>query len=316
MAHIVVAGKLHPAGLNLLARQSQHSYKYIDANAPEAYIPHVHAAEALVIRTQPLSAATIALASKLQIVSRHGVGYDTVDTKALWQSGAQLCIVGDVNSRSVAEHTMLLLLAAARRVRAHWQGRGQLNWDCRNSFAAGELYAKTLLIIGYGRIGRQLAQMASAFGMEIIIYDPFAPADPASFFDFADNLPSALGRADALSIHVPYSGASVITAAELALLKPGAIVVNTARGGLIDEQALLAALQSGQVAAAALDVLEQEPPSADNPLLALDNVLITPHMAGLTAECAERMALACVQNVLDFFDGKLDPKLIVQPPCA
>jgi D-3-phosphoglycerate dehydrogenase len=172
---------------------------------------------------------------------------------------------------------------------------------------------KTLLIIGYGRIGRHLATMASAFGMKIVAYDPYLAAKgwPDGQVACADDLSVALAVADFVSVHIPKADKPIIGAAELAGMMRGAIIVNTARGGIVDEAALADALRSGQIAAAALDVFDAEPPSADHPLLAFDQVILTPHTAGLTAEAAERMAVSSVQNVLNFFAGKLDPALVV-----
>ena len=313
MPHVLIAGKIHPAGVGLIKQAPGFTHRYVTAPDVKAYIEHIAEADAIILRTQPLSAATIAQAPKLRLVSRHGVGYDAVDTAALAARAIQLCIVGDVNSSSVAEHTLLLLLAAARRLREALQTPAADNWQWRNRFSAGELQGKNLLILGYGRIGRRVAQLAAAFGMRVLIHDPYVSSVESPEFELAPDLRAALPRADALSVHVPApaGGGALLGAAELNLMRAGAIVVNSARGGLIDEAALAAALQSGHIAAAGLDVLADEPPHPDNPLLGLENVVITPHSAGLTAECAQRMACAAAQNVLDFFAGKLDPKLLV-----
>ena len=313
MPHVLIAGKIHPAGVGLIKQAPGFTHRYVTAPDVKAYIEHIAEADAIILRTQPLSAATIAQAPKLRLVSRHGVGYDAVDTAALAARAIQLCIVGDVNSSSVAEHTLLLLLAAARRLRAALQTPAADNWQWRNRFSAGELQGKNLLIIGYGRIGRRVAQLAAAFGMRVLIHDPYVSSVDSPEFELVPDLRAALPRADALSVHVPApaGGGALLGAAELNLMRAGAIVVNSARGGLIDEAALATALQSGHIAAAGLDVLADEPPHPDNPLLGLENVVITPHSAGLTAECAKRMACAAAQNVLDFFAGKLDHRLIV-----
>lgn len=149
--------------------------------------------------------------------------------------------------------------------------------------------------------------------METWAHDPLIPADawPDAGVTRAPDLRAALGQVDIVSLHVPRTGQPVLGAAELALMKPGAVVVNTARGGLIDEAALARALAEGRLGAAGLEVFEAEPPAADHPLFGLDQVILTPHNAALTAECAERMAIASVQNVIDFFQGRLDPMLIV-----
>ena len=311
MPHLLIAGFLHESGFQLL-ESVPITFDYVKEISEASYAPLIAKADALVIRTQPLSAATIAMGAQLQIVSRHGVGFDAVDVAALNARRIPLCIVGDVNSVSVAEQAMLLILAATKRmVRAH-EAVTQGTWEWRNRLEAGEVSGKALLILGYGRAGRHLARMAAGFGMQVAAYDPPLAAIgwPEGVGCFED-LRAGLGWADAVSVHMPKVDRPVIGAAELAAMKPSAVLVNTARGGLVDEVALLVALQSGALAAAGLDVFTEEPPRTDNPLFALDQVVTSPHIAGLTRESAERMAVASVQNVLDFFAGRLDPALIV-----
>ncbi|MBB6469127.1 D-3-phosphoglycerate dehydrogenase [Aminobacter lissarensis] len=313
MPHVLVAGKLHPSGIALLDATPGVTYDYVEEISEPSYAPHIGKADGLVIRTQPLSAPTIADAGRLKIVSRHGVGYDAVDMTSLNARGIALAVVGDVNSVSVAEHAMMLLLAAAKRaIRADRAVRDG-GWGWRNRLEPVELFGKNLLIIGYGRIGRHLAHRASGFSMTIRAHDPFleklgwpdGPVTPAS------DLKAALAWADAVSIHVPKGDQPIIGAEELDVMKPSAIIVNTARGGAVDEAALGRALSEGRIAAAGLDVFGDEPPKPDDPLLNFDQVALSPHNAALTVECGERMAVSSVQNVLDFFDKRIDPTLVV-----
>jgi D-3-phosphoglycerate dehydrogenase len=312
MPHILIAGKIHASGLALLAEAPGVTHTHIETIDEPSYLPHLPRADALVIRTQPLTAAGLATAPKLRIVSRHGVGYDAVDVAALNARGIPLCIVGDVNSVSVAEHAMMLILACAKQAIRSDRSVRQGPWNWRNRLEPVELAGRTLLIVGYGRIGRHLARMAAGFGMRVTAHDPFIPeaAWPAGAERVAD-LDAGLRAADVISLHLPKTRGALLNAPRIATLKPGAILVNTARGGLIDEAALAAALISGQVAAAGVDVFDAEPPDAANPLFALDNAILTPHTAGLSRESAERMAVMSVQNVLDHFAGRLDPALIV-----
>lgn len=313
MPHILIAGKLHPAGLALLDATAGVTYTHVEEISEASYQDHLEQADGMVIRTQPMTAASVAKAARVQIVSRHGVGYDAVDVAALNARGIPLCIVGDVNSVSVAEHAMMQILACAKQlIRSDRAVRGG-PWGWRNKLEQGEISGKTLLIIGFGRIGRHLATMASAFGMKILAHDPYLAAKgwPDGNVACAGDLTAALGKADFVSVHIPKADKPIIGVAEIASMKRGAIIVNTARGGIVDEAALCDALRSGQIAAAALDVFDAEPPQADHPLLAFDQVILTPHTAGLTAEAAERMAVSSVQNVLDFFAGRLDPALVV-----
>ena len=313
MPHLLIAGKLHPAGLAVLKAAGGVTYDYVEEVSEHSYAPMIGKADALVIRTQPLSAETLAKAERLKLVSRHGVGYDAVDLAALNARRIPLCIVGDVNSVSVAEHAMMLILAATKYLLRGDRAVRSGGWEWRNSLEVGEVSGRHLLILGFGRIGRHLAQMALAFGMEVRAYDPFlerhgwpeGPVLPAA------SLEEGLAWANVISVNIPKASRPVLGAAELAKVRPGAILINTARGGIVDEAALRVALEEGRIAAAGLDVFDTEPPSPDHPLLAFDQVLLSPHVAGLTRPAAERMAIASVQNVLDFFSSRIDPDLIV-----
>lgn len=314
MAHILVAGRLHQAGIELLESASGMTFKLIDEISVESYAPHLGGADALLLRTQPLTASLVANAPRLRIVSRHGVGYDAVDVKALSARNIPLAIVGDVNSRAVAEHTLMLMLSAARHTAAHDRAARSGNWNIRNAFETTELDGKHILLLGLGRIGRRVAQLAQAFGMSVSAHDPFVTAETMAGLNVAHvaRIHDALAAADYVSLHVPLSpDGPVIGRRELELMKPTAIIINAARGGLIDEAALDEALRQGRLAAAGLDVLAGEPPPSTDPLLSNPKVTISPHAAGLTAECAARMAIASVQNILDFFAGRLSPALVV-----
>ena len=312
MPHLLIAGKLHPSGLDLLRSAKGVTFDYVEEISEPSYQAYLPQADALVIRTQPLSAGSIAKAPGLQIVSRHGVGYDAVDVAALNARRVPLCIVGDVNSSGVAEHAMMLILAASHRLIAADRATRGGDWGWRNGLQTHEVAGKRLLVVGFGRIGQKLAGLARAFGMQVHAYDPYIPADhwPEGAIR-ADDLGVALSEADAVSLHLPRADRAVIGTAELAVMKPTAVVVNTARGGLVDEVALAEALRAGRLGGAGIEVFDAEPPGTDHPLFGLDQAVLTPHNAALTVECAERMAVASVQNVLDFFAGKLDPALVV-----
>ncbi len=313
MPHVLVAGKIHADGLALLQAAQGVTIDYVPDAANAAYLPFLPNADALLLRTQPLTASHIATAANLKIVSRHGVGYDAVDVAALTARNIPLAIVGDVNSRAVAEHTLMLMLTTLRRAAFYDQASRSGNWGARNAFDMQELDGKTVLVVGFGRIGRRVAQLVKAFGAQALALDPMmADVDivqqgvtPVS------DLHEALGRADIVTLHMPASSSAIIGPREIELMKSSAIVINAARGGLVDEKALDAALRERRIFAAGLDVLVDEPPRADLPLLTNPHLTISPHNAGLTAECARRMAVAAAQNILDFFTGRLDPKLVV-----
>lgn len=313
MVRVLVAGKLHPDGLAVLKRPDV-EIDYVEEVSAESYKPYLDRANAVLIRTQPMTAAHIALAPNLKIVSRHGVGFDAVDVDALNGRGIPLTIVGDVNSRAVAEHATMLMLAAARRTVIFDSKTRAGDWDYRNSLDCDELDGRTLLIVGLGRIGRRLSQIAKALGMDVWGYDSFQSDETmiARGVYPVSSLVEGLRKADVISLHVPKVGDQpLIGAEELALMKPSAILINTARGGLIDEAALAEALSNGKIAGAGLDVFGDEPPAKDNPLLTCERAILSPHNAGLTEACARRMAISAATNILDFFDGKLDRSLVV-----
>lgn len=317
MPHILVAGRLHPSGKAQLASATAEdetlSYEHIENEDPHGFVHALPRADALVLRTQPLTKELIDSAKTLQIVSRHGVGYDAVDVAALNARRIPLAIVGDVNSRSVAEHTMTLLLAASRRLlKQDAACRGSLNWGYRNALEGRDVHNKCLLIVGYGRIGRHLARMATGFEIEVIIYDSFLAADAdLNGVTRCNTLQEALARADFVSLHLPRTDTPVLGVNEIAQLKPDAVVLNAARGGLIDDVALANALKEGKLLGAGLDVFTKEPLTPDHLYNEIDTAILTPHSAGMSRESAERMAISCLQNVLDHFSNTLNPALVV-----
>ncbi len=308
MPHVLIAGQIHPAGTERLRSAPGVTFDYVEGAGPQEYLPLLDRADGLVIRTQPLDADSIAGAGRLRVVSRHGVGYDAVDVAALTARGIPLAIVGAVNARSVAEHAMMLMLAAAKEVLAMDRAMRAGHWRERSGYGGRELHGKRLLVIGLGRSGRLVAGFGAAFGMHVEAHDPFAAQGAVPL---APDLMAALAQADFVSIHAPKGEGTLLGTAEIAGMKRGAVLVNTARGGMVDEAALLAALDEGRIAAAGLDVFAAEPPEPGDPLLRHPRVILSPHLAGLSAESMERMAVVSVQNVLDAFAGRLDPALVV-----
>jgi D-3-phosphoglycerate dehydrogenase len=208
-----------------------------------------------------------------------------------------------------------MLLTLAKAAVAHDAAVRAGDWAIRNRFLAFELMGRRLLLLGYGRIGREVAIRARAFGMSVAVHDPFVAAAALAEFGClpAPDLNAALAEADAVSLHLPLNDATrhIIDARRLALMRPTAILLNTARGGLVDEAALAAALEGGRLRGAGIDVFADEPPRPDNPLLAARNALLSPHNAGVTDESMVRMATEAAANILDVLDGRLDPGVIV-----
>lgn len=313
MTQVLVAGPLHPSGRALLDAAPGLTPIYVEETSEASLVAQIAKAEAVLLRTQPITADTVARAPNLRIVSRHGVGYDAVDVDALNARGIALSICGDVNSSTVAEHAAMLILAASRQlIRADGAVRNG-PWEWRNSLQSQDLHGRSLLQLGYGRIGQKIARLFTAFGMQVRAYDPYLQQRgwPADGVPPVEDLHAGLAQADVVSISIPGSDAPLIGAPELAAMKDGSILVNTARGGSVDEPALIAALESGKIAAAGLDVFSEEPLPENHPLTRLDQVILTPHIAGLTRDSAERMAIGAAQNIIDFFAGTIDPDLVV-----
>jgi D-3-phosphoglycerate dehydrogenase len=315
VGNILILGRIHEAGMDILRAQPGITFEIMANPAEPDILTLAPVADAIIVRTTKLTAAAIDAAPKLKIVSRHGVGYDNVDMAALDRRGIPLTLVGNVNALSVAEHTLFMMLTIAKEAIAYDRATRAGNWKLRDSFRATELSGKTLLLLGFGRIGREVAKRAQAFGMTVLAYDPYVrdAAMSAARVQPIPKLEDAIPVADFISVHLPMTPETkgIISAPQLAAMKKSAIVISTARGGLVDEAALADALRSGQIRAAGLDVFVDEPPAADNPLLKLDNVLLSPHIAGLTEECAMRMAVVAARNALAGLDGNLDAELVV-----
>jgi D-3-phosphoglycerate dehydrogenase len=313
MPHVLVAGPLHPSGRALLDAAGDVTVTYLSETSEASVAAEIDRADAVLLRTQPLTAPTIARAKHLKIVSRHGVGYDAVDLDALNARGIALAICGDVNSTSVAEHAAMMILAASKRLLRGDGAARRGPWEWRNRLEARDIRDQNLLLVGYGRIGRQTGALMRGFGMTLQAYDPFLMQQgwPEDGVQPVASLAEGLAWADVISFSLPHTGAPLIGADEIARMREGVVLVNTARGGIIDEAALIAGLRSGKVGAAGLDVFAAEPLPPDHPLTSFDQVILSPHIGGLTRDAAERMAVSSAANILDFFKGRVDPRLIV-----
>jgi D-3-phosphoglycerate dehydrogenase len=244
---------------------------------------------------------------EMLVVARIGVGFDAVDVPALTAKKIPLMVAGSANSPSVAEQAMFMMMALAKRgAELHAMVKDN-QWNKRLEAVPFDLYGKTVLVVGFGRIGTRSAKRCQAMEMTVLVYDPYVPAATikAAGCEPVADLDAALPRADFVTIHCPKTPETVgmFNAARLARMKPTAYLVNTARGGIIDEPALHAALTGRKLAGAGLDVFADEPTPADNPLLKLANVISAPHMAGVTRESLDRMGLQTAKNIISVLDG-------------
>jgi len=316
MPRVLLSGKLHDDGMAVLRGRPDVTIVQMTGDHPAEFVAKLPEADALLIRTATLPREALVNAMRLKVVSRHGVGYDNIPVDALTDKGVPLAVVGGIHSGTVAEHAMFLMLALSKAALRQDRAVRSGDWNpARARLEAFELAGRTLLLIGFGRIGRALTLRARAFEMKVIAYDPnvsaavMAEAGVAKVEDWR----AALPEADVISLHVPRlrETENMIGAAELSRMKPTALVINTSRGGLIDEAALAAALRDGQIGGAGIDTFDEEPPRADNPLLTAERAILSPHIAGLTQEAMARLSIAAAENVLAGLDGRLDPALVV-----
>ena len=244
----------------------------------------------------------------MKVVTRIGVGYDAVDVPALSRRRIPLMVAGTANSPSVAEQAMFMMLTLAKRAVEMHSIVKDGNWASRLGKLPYDLFGKTVLIIGFGRIGTRTAKRCLAMEMNVLIYDPYKSAAEikAAGCEPVAELDAALPRADFVSIHCPKTSETIgmFDAARLKRMKPTAYLINTARGGIIDEGALHSALVSGKLAGAGLDVFEQEPPPVGHSLFGLPNVIFAPHVAGVTREAVDRMSEQTARNILSALDGE------------
>jgi D-3-phosphoglycerate dehydrogenase len=317
MPHVLVVGTIRQEGLDLLRRRPSVTIEVLEHPSAAESLAAMPQAEAVIVRTAPIARAMIEAAPRLRAVSRHGVGYDNIDLKALNERRIPLAVSATANQIAVAEHAFFMMLELAKLGRQHDAAVRGGRWELRNRFAGIELFGKRLLIIGFGRIGRELQRRAQAFGMAVAAFDPKLGADAirAAGAEPEAALLPALARADLASLHLPLTPATrgLIGREQLRAMRPTAMLVNTARGGLVDETALEEALRKGWIRGAGLDVFEHEPPRPGHPLLAHDRVILSPHCAGVTTEAGIRMAIESATNALAILDGRIDPAVLVNP---
>ncbi len=315
MTKVFVEGPMHPRGFEVLAERPDLDVRVEEKPTAEVFAAAVAEADAVLLRLTPLTGDLIAQAPNLKVVSRMGVGYDHIDVATLTQRGIPLTLVGDALAASVAEHSVMLMLGVSRTIALMDRYTRTERYGERFKLLGHEILDKTVLIVGLGGIGGETARRCAAFGMNIIAAGRENTKREAERlgYEYVADFHDALDRADFVSLHLPARAdkAAILGAAEFAAMKLGSYVINTARGSLIDEDALYTALTSGHLAGAGLDVTKDEPPKPDCPLLTLDNVLFTPHNSALTVETGRRVSETAVRNVFAALDGTLDPSYVV-----
>jgi D-3-phosphoglycerate dehydrogenase len=315
MPHVVLLRPLHPDATARLEAEPGFTVDTVLDPDPETLRAAMARAEAVIVRATPINEEFLALSPDLAVVARHGVGYDAVDVPALTRRGIPLTVTADANALSVAEHAMALMLAIAKGLREFDANTRAFKWSNTDAPHAVDLAGTTVLVVGFGRIGGRVARLCAAFGMDVVVFDPNVPINTVkgAGFRHAKTLEEGLAQADWVTLHCPSMPETrgMVDERFCAAMKPGARLINTARGTLVKEAALAAALRSGQVAAAGLDVFEVEPVAAANPFFGLPNVLMTPHSAAGTEQGMRRMGLSAVASVIGRFNGSLDPDMVI-----
>lgn len=313
MKKILIVQPIHERALDLLRLREDVAFEVVTDVSEENLLASVVEADAITVRDAPLSEQVIEAADRLKVVSRHGVGYDNIPVDLCTRLGIPVTVVGPVNAVSVAEHTLYLMLAAARQGVLLDTAVRDGDFAARDRSNAVELRGKTLLLVGFGQIGREVASRAAGFGMRLRVFDPFCRDGAGLPVDFVETLEDGLAIADVVSLHVPLNEKTrhILGAHELALLPPRAIVVNASRGGLLDEDALVDAVANGWLHGAALDTFDREPLSADSALIGEPRIVLSPHSAALSEEALIGMGVKTVENLLAVLDGRPNADLVV-----
>jgi D-3-phosphoglycerate dehydrogenase len=306
---IMVPATMSKSGWALIEARDDVEGVTFTPNLPKAEFHKVlEEASGICLGVQPFSDPELDAAPLLQVVSRIGVGYDAVDVPALTKRNIPLMIGGTSNSVSVAEAGVFLTMSLARKGASMDALVKEGRWHDRYKEMPVDLYGKHVLIIGFGKIGTRSAKRFAAMETHVMVYDPYMYSETIRGMGYEPvaDLDSAVARADFITIHCPKTPETVglFNAARLARMKRTAFLVNTARGGIVDEAALYDALKANRIAGAALDVFVEEPTPQDNPLLTLNNFIAAPHVAGVTREAVDRMAVVAVENILSVIDGK------------
>jgi D-3-phosphoglycerate dehydrogenase len=306
LKHVLVCDPLADEGLRLLRESGAIDVSVRTQWDPESLRAAVAEADGVVVRSgTQLTADVLDRPGRLRAIVRAGVGVDNIDVAAATRRGIVVMNTPGGNTTSTAEHTMTLLLALSRNVAPAHESLRAGRWE-RAKFTGTQLAGKTLAVVGLGRVGLEVAKRAVAFEMKVLAFDPFMSPDRAQQFGIGlvQDLDDLVSRADYVTVHTPLSEQTrgLLGAERMARMRRGVRIINCARGGIVDEKALLAALRSGQVGGAALDVFEQEPPG-DHPLLKLPNVLATPHLGASTAEAQTSVAVEAAQLLIDFLTG-------------
>ena len=317
MHKVAIIEKIHQDGIELLKNNPDFEFKLIEDASEENLIKVLPNFDACTLRVSKLNEKILSNCKNLKVISRHGVGYDNVDLNYLKKNNIALLITATANAVAVAEHVIYMMLSISKSIDKYDQEVRIGNFKKNaSSIKTLELFNKEILIVGFGRIGQSLIKRCNGFEMKVKVYDPFVNKDIIKKFggNKIENLDEGLKNCDYLSLHVPLTDKTknLINFSKLKNMKKEAIIINTARGGIINEDDLNKALNQNLIFGAGLDVFEKEPVDINNPLLSNKKILLSPHSATFTNECKSRMSIETTKNIIDFFDNKIDKSMIVK----
>ena len=312
---VLVVQGLHEQGLDMLKNRTDIEFNVLMSDDENEILEAAKDVSGITVRTAKISSKIIEAANKLQVVSRHGVGYDSIDLVSLNNKKIPLTIAAHSNMISVSEQAMFFLLALSKNVFYYDDFTRKGDWTNRWDVKAWDLAKKNILVIGFGRIGSNFVKRALAFDMNVYVYDPYVEKEKVKISGAipVDNISENLQKMDAVTLHCPKNNETtdLFTKQEFDLMKKSSFIINCARGGILNEEDLYEALTNKKIAGAGLDVFDVEPTPSSNPLFKLNNVILSPHIAGVTVESTIRMATETVQNVLDVLDDKINQSVVV-----
>ena len=317
MKKVLIIKKIHDSGIKLLDSRKDFSYEIVEDPETSVLINKVQDCDAISLKTSKFGSDLINAANKLKIISRHGVGHDNVDLETVKKKKIILSITTNSNATSVAEHVFFMMLSISRGADTYDKTVKEGKFlNRKNLELSKELWNKNILIAGFGRVGKNLIKKCIGFDMNIFVYDPFVDKKIIDSLGGKkiDNFQNTIQEMDYISFHMPLTDKTknLINMKVLSSMRKNSIIINASRGGIINEIDLNEALNKGMIFGAGLDVFEKEPPNPNNPLLKNKKVLLSPHSATFTEECNERMSKETIQNIIDFFENKLDKTKIVK----
>ena len=313
---VVTSDRISPEAVELLSEKCR--INFVGSYSKPSDIARIvsdNRADGLIVRTGKITREVIQASPRLRVIAKHGIGVDNVDVPAATELKIPVLISASANYRSVAEHALALMLSLAKDIPAlDARVRGG-HWD-KTSYCGVELFGKGLGLVGFGRIGRCLAELVAPFGMNVVVFDPFMTGEVPPGVTRVQEIGMLLKAVDIVSLHLPLTEGTrhLIGAAELRMMKKTAWLINTARGGIVDQEALIVALKEGTIAAAGLDTFAQEPPENLDRLCGAGKLVLPPHVGAATAESIVRMALEAARNVLMVLEGKKPERGVMVNP--